>query len=450
MSIKLISTVMGIFLLWSVLLTASAPEEKGKIFPYSYQEKVLKNGLGVIIVPMESSGLVSYYTIARTGSRDEYEPGHSGFAHFFEHMMFRGTKKYPGSLYDKLITEMGADANAYTSNDLTCFYLNFTSRDLEKIMELESDRFQNLWYTEQAFKTEAGTVHGEYLKDLSSPFFALEEKLMDTAFKNHTYKHTTMGFRRDIEAMPTMYKYSKSFFQRYYRPENIVLFIVGDIDPVSTFNLVGKYYGNWGKGYVPPEIPVEPEQKGKRRAEVKFNGKTLPILTIAYKAPAFDPESIGMAACYLMGDLIFGETSDLYKKLVLDEQRVQFISADFSASRDPGLFTIYTMIKKENDIHPIEKEIYSAVKYFQTHKVGKKKLEDIKSNFKYSFLMGLNTPSHVADNLARIIAMTGDIKAVDQLYTSLEKVTPENILNAANEFLIKDKRTIVILKGREK
>ncbi len=450
MSIKLVSTAMSVFLLWGFLLKASAKEEKGKIFPYPYQEKTLKNGLRVIIIPMKSPGLVSYYTIVRTGSRDEYEPGHSGFAHFFEHMMFRGTKKYPGPLYDKLITEMGADANAYTSNDLTCFHLNFTSGDLEKVMELESDRFQHLCYTEQAFKTEAGAVHGEYLKDLSSPFFTLEEKLMDTAFRKHTYKHTTMGFKKDIEAMPAMYEYSKSFFRRYYRPENVVLLIVGDVDPLSTFNLVKKYYGKWEKGYVPPKIPVEPEQNGERRAEVKFNGRTLPILAIAYKSPAFDPENIEMGACYLMGDLIFGETSDLYKKLVLDEQRVQFISADFSASRDPGLFIIYTMIKKEDDIQSVEKEIYSAIKYFQTHKVGKTKLEDIKSNFRYSFLMGLDTPDRVADNVARIIAMTGDIKAVDQLYRNLEKVTPENILDAANKFLIRDKRTVVILKGREK
>ena len=446
MNVKLVFTVI---LLWSALLMAHDSEPKDKIFPYSYQEKILGNDLKVIIIPMESSELVSYYTIVRTGSRDEYEPGHSGFAHFFEHMMFRGTKKYPGSLYDKLVTEMGADANAYTSNDLTCFHLNFTSQDLEKVMKLESDRFQNLWYTEQAFKTEAGAVHGEYLKDLSSPFFVLEEKLMDTAFKKHTYKHTTMGFKKDIEAMPAMYEYSKSFFQRYYRPENVVLLIVGDVDPVSTFSLVKKYYGKWKKGYVPPKIPVEPEQNKERRAKVKFNGRTLPILTIAYKAPAFNPQSIEMAACYLMGDLIFGETSELYKKLVLDEQRVQFISADFSASRDPGLFTIYTMIKKENDIHPVEKEIYSAIKYSQTHKVGTKKLENIKSNFKYSFLMGLDTPSHVADNITRIIAMTGEIKAVDQFYSSLEKVTPEDILNAANKFLVKNKRTVVILKGKE-
>ncbi|MDZ7342309.1 MAG: insulinase family protein, partial [candidate division KSB1 bacterium] len=260
-----------------VTAIARTPEAAPGIFPYQYQEQILDNGLKVILIPMDSPGLVAYYSIVRTGSRDEYEPGHTGFAHFFEHMMFRGTKKYPGSVYDKLMTEMGADANAYTSDDITCYHLNFAAEDLEKVMELESDRFQNLFYEEQAFKTEAGAVHGEYLKGLSSPYFLLSEKLMDTAFDVHTYKHTTIGFRQDIEAMPTMYDYSRSFFNRYYRPENVVLLIVGDINPATTMPLVQKYYGNWQKGYVPPQVPVEPEQQGERTASVTYNGQTLPI-----------------------------------------------------------------------------------------------------------------------------------------------------------------------------
>lgn len=286
---KPVSLILLLLALLQSAVMGRTPKNSTGIFPYPYYEQVLDNGLKVIIIPMETPGLVAYYSVVRTGSRDEYEPGHSGFAHFFEHMMFRGTKKYPGSVYDRLVTEMGADANAYTSDDLTCYHLNFATEDLEKVMELESDRFQNLFYEEQAFKTEAGAVHGEYLKGLSSPYFLLSEKLMDTAFDVHTYKHTTIGFRQDIEAMPTMYDYSRSFFNRYYRPENVVLLIVGDIDPAATMELVHQYYGNWQKGFVPPQVPVEPEQQGERTASVVYNGQTLPILCIAYKSLAFDP-----------------------------------------------------------------------------------------------------------------------------------------------------------------
>ena len=166
----------------------------------------------------------------RTGSRDEYEPGRSGFAHFFEHMMFRGTERYPSELYQKKLAEMGANANAYTTDDHTAYHISMTAEDLEQVLDLESDRFQNLSYPEVAFQTEAGAVYGEYRKSRTDPMFTLYESLMATAFEQHTYGHTTLGYERDIAAMPTLYEYSRNFFRRYYRPENTVLFIAGDVD----------------------------------------------------------------------------------------------------------------------------------------------------------------------------------------------------------------------------
>ena len=128
------------------------------IFPYAVHKETLPNGFTAVLIPMESPGLVAYYSVVRTGSRDEVEPGKSGFAHFFEHMMFRGTKKYPASVYDSVITSIGADANASTTDDFTVYHLNFAKEDLEKVVEMESDRFQNLFYEKSAFQTEAGAV----------------------------------------------------------------------------------------------------------------------------------------------------------------------------------------------------------------------------------------------------------------------------------------------------
>ena len=179
------------------------------VFPYPYQQQVLTNGLKVIVVPMESPGQVAYYSVVRTGSRDEVEEGKSGFAHFFEHMMFRGTKKFPSAVYEGIVTRIGASANAYTSDDLTAYHLKFGSEDLERVMEIESDRFQNLSYSESAFQTEAGAVYGEYRKSITSPFAWLREKMMDLAYDVHTYKHTTIGFERDIKIMPQQFEYSR-------------------------------------------------------------------------------------------------------------------------------------------------------------------------------------------------------------------------------------------------
>jgi len=118
------------------LLFAGTVAMTKTIFPYTTYKEVLPNGLTAILIPMESPGLVAYYSVVRTGSRDEYEPGKSGFAHFFEHMMFRGTKRHPGSVYDSLITGIGADANAYTTDDYKAYHLNYATEDLEKVVDL--------------------------------------------------------------------------------------------------------------------------------------------------------------------------------------------------------------------------------------------------------------------------------------------------------------------------
>lgn len=437
-------TMLGLLVMVGLMHTEAA----AKVFPYDYSESKLDNGLTVVVVPMESPGLVAYYSIVRTGSRDEFEPGHSGFAHFFEHMMFRGTKKYPGDVYDKLVTEMGANANAFTSSDVTCYYLQISSEDLEKTMELESDRFQNLWYEEEAFKTEAGAVYGEYRKSISSAGFVLYETMMNTAFDKHTYKHTTIGFEADIKAMPTMYQYSLDFFKRHYRPENVVLLIVGDVKTEPTLEMVKKYYSGWAPGYQAPPIPVEPEQTAARNVKASFDGKTLPMIGIGYKAPAYKPTDMLPAASLLLGDLAFGETSDLYKKLVLDEQRVQYVSGGSGLSRDPDLFTINTMVKDPADVAAVEEEIYKAIEQFRTTKVDEQRLADVKSNTKYSYLMGLETPAGVARSLISQLAITGAMSSVDTFYETLNKVTADDIMNAAKQVLVPEKRTVVLVEGK--
>ncbi len=417
------------------------------IFPYAYRKETLPNGLTVIMIPVESPGLVAYYSVVRTGSRDEVEPGKSGFAHFFEHMMFRGTTKYPAAVYDSIMTSIGADANAYTTDDYTAYHLNFAKEDLEKVIELESDRFQNLSYGEPAFQTEAGAVYGEYRKSLMSPFARLNEKMQDMAYDVHTYKHTTIGFEADIKAMPQGYEYSKSFFKRFYRPDNVVILISGDIDTAGTLRLIRKYYAAWEKGYTPPAVMPEPPQKAERSSQVSYQGKTLPIIDIAYKGAAFDPDSREYVAAQLLGELAFGENSDLYKRLVIQEQKVQRLAADIPMNRDVPLFEIYSMVKKEEDLGSVRDEVYRTIEHFKTQPVEQKKLSDLKRRTRYEFLMGLDTPDNVAGGLARIVAVTGGIEAVDRLYNTVDAVTTQDIMAAAQKFFIPEQRNVVILKG---
>jgi len=436
-------------LLALVLLTlpASAQPPAASIFPYQTVTETLDNGLEVILIPMSSGGLVAYWTVVRTGSRDEFETGRTGFAHFFEHMMFRGTERFPASVYNAKVTEIGADANAFTSDDLTAFHLSITKDDLDTVMDLESDRFQKLDYPEALFRTEAGAVYGEYRKNRASPFFTLFEALQAAAFTTHTYGHTAMGYEDDIKRMPELYDYSRGFFSRYYRPENVVLLIVGDLDPDATLDKVRAQYGAWPRGYQAPEIKPEPEQTKERRIQVAYAGSSLPILGLGYKVPAFKPDDRTYVAVDVLGDLLFGETSPLHKKLVLDEQVVEFLFANLTPNRDPSLMSITARVKDPEKVDYVLAEIDRTIEEAREKAVDAKRLAELKARRKYGFLMNLSTPSQVAGALARYIAVTGGIEAIDQVFATLNQITPADIQEAARTYLIPTRRTIAVLRG---
>ncbi len=426
---------------------ATAQQAEPEIFPYQTTVETLDNGLTVILVPMSSGGLLTYWTIVRTGARDEVEPGRTGFAHFFEHMMFRGTEKYPAEAYIDLTTRIGADLNAFTSDDMTAYHLNIAADDLETVMEIESDRFLNLAYPEEMFKTEAGAVYGEYRKNRTSPFFTIYEAIYKAAFERHTYGHTAMGYEQDIAAMPTLFDYSKGFFSRFYRPENAVLLIAGSIDTAATMALARKYYGPWQAGYQAPAVPVEPPQTAERRIDVAYQGQSLPIVWIGYKSTAFDPRDAGQMGAALLCELAFGETSEIYKKLVIDEQVIEFITADFNFNRDPGLIDVYARVKDPDKVDYVLSEIDRVVARAQAAPPDATRLENLQSRLKYDFLMNLDTPAHVARRLVRLIAVTGGIDAADELYRAYDRVTPADVQTAAREYFIAEKRTVAVLKG---
>jgi len=428
-------------------LSAFAPNTttQAGTFPYEVHRHSLDNGLKVLLIPMPSDGLVSYWTVVRTGSRDEVEEGVTGFAHFFEHMMFHGSEKYPGAVYDGIVASMGAGVNAYTTDDLTAYHLGITRDDLPTAIEIESDRFQNLRYDEAEFKTEAGAVYGEYRKGRTSPFRVLYEAVSERAFDVHTYKHTTIGFEEDIKNMPQQYEYSKSFFRRFYRPDNVVVLVTGDFDPAPTFRLIEEAYGPWKPGYEAPKIPVEPEQTAQRRMRVPFEGRTLPTLSISFKGERLLPDDRTMVAATLIGELAFGKTSELYRKLVLSEQRLQRLSGRFGLHRDPGLWNVSAQVKEPADVASVEGEIWSAIDRLQRQPVDQAQLDAVRSHMKFAFLSGLSTPGAVASQLARYVALTGDVTVVDTLWDTYEQVTPEDVRQAAQRYLTPQRSTVAVL-----
>ncbi|MEM1182606.1 MAG: pitrilysin family protein [Acidobacteriota bacterium] len=419
----------------------------GGILPFDPTIETLDNGLQVILIPMPADGLVSYWTVVRTGARDEVEEGRTGFAHFFEHMMFRGTEKYPAEVFNEKITLIGANSNAYTSTDLTAYYATFAAKDLELVIDLESDRFQNLLFSEEVFKTEAGAVYGEYRKNRASPFFTIYEALRGAAFSEHTYGHTPMGYVEDIKKMPEAFDYSKTFFQRFYRPENCIVMIAGDFDVVKTLDLIKRYYGPWQSGYQAPAVPPEPEQTEEIRIDVPYPGSTLPMMWMAYKAPAYDPADPVQVASFVLAELGFGQTSDLYRQLVLEEQLVVSLSASASSSRDPGLFDIITRVKDPAKLGDVEAAIDGAIAQFQSTPPSAEDVAKVRSRLKYSFLMGLDTPGNVAGGFASLLGVTGDLGSIDTFYATLAEVTPEHVQQAAEQYLQESRRTVATLQG---
>lgn len=427
------------------VLAAASPGLSGKVFPYPINQTVLDNGLKIISIPFDSPGIISYYTVVRTGSRNEVEPGHSGFAHFFEHMMFRGTEKYSSEKYNDVLKSIGADNNAFTTDDYTAYHTLASSAALETIMDLESDRFMNLKYSEEAFKTEAGAILGEYNKNYSSPFMTIFERLRDAAYERHTYKHTTMGFLKDINDMPNQYQYSLTFFDRWYRPEHCAVIVVGDIDHSRLLTLARKYYGNWKRGSYKLDVPLDPEQTAEKFVALPWKAETLPILSIGYHGPAFSDTKIDMPAIDLLSQVLFSQTSDLYRKLVIEEQAVEFVQGGEQDSRDPGLFQVFTRIKDPKNIDHVRDEIYAAIEKAKTTPVPAKQLDEIKSFMRYSYAMGLDNADVIARSVTHYVQVSGDPEAVNRVYALYDQVTPADIMMVANKYFSPNNRTVVLL-----
>ena len=417
-----------------------------KVFPYEYSQEDLPNGLRLITVPTDYANIVAVYIVVQTGSRNEVEPGHTGFAHLFEHLMFRGTQQYPQEKYNQTMNRIGASSNASTSDDLTIYQTTFSKEDLGTVLAMEADRFQHLKYAEPEFKTESLAVLGEYNKNSSSPFSKLNEVMHDTAFDKHTYKHTTMGFLKDIQDMPNQYEYSLKFFDRYYRPEYTTIIVVGDVKAKAVRAMVDKYWGDWKRGSYKPEIPVEPEQNGPRTAHVDWPSPTLPIVSVGFKVPAYNDATKPTAALDALAYVAFSNTSDLYQKLVVQEQKADAIFGNAPSSVDPSLFEITARVKKAEDVEYVRDRILETVKAFQEKPVDTARLDTVRKRLRYQVALSMDNSDTIAQILAYYVGLKRTPETMNALYDQYAKLTPEDVQQAA-KLLSEKGRTMVTLTG---
>ena len=437
-----------------ILLTlACAPGEKDGgqddgVFPYTVHQKALPNGLNVVTVPYESPGIASFYIIVRAGSREEVEQGKTGFAHFFEHMMFRGTDKYPTDVYNEELKSIGAAANANTWLDRTVYHMTGNAEMLDKMFEMEADRFQNLNYSVHGFKTEAGAVKGEYTKNYASPMMQLNEKTVDVAFDNHTYKHTTMGFWDDVVDMPNQYEYSLLFFDRFYRPEYSTILVVGDVTADLVNDLAEKYFGEWERGSYVPEIPVEPEQTETRFAHIQ-NANFPPYISLNYKSPAFNPDSKESASLSVISQILFSQKSELYKKLVIEERKCRYLGGGAMFTRDPYLFSVRSSLHNPEDMQLVKDEVIKSIQGLIDNGVDPKVLSDTKSHVKYDFATGLDSSTSIAEVLSYSIWATGDPEAFGRFFNLIETISVQDLQETAKKYFIPEHLTISTISPEE-
>ncbi len=411
--------------------------------PYTIDD--LKNGLRLITVPTEHPNLVALYIVVQTGSRNEIEPGKSGFAHLFEHMMFRGSEHYTAGQRDAILKRAGADSNAYTSDDRTVYHEVFAKEDLDRIMELEADRFQRLKYSPEGYKTETQAVLGEYNKNSANPQEKLFEVLRATAFREHTYRHTTMGFLQDIENMPQEFDYSLEFYRRYYRPEYTTIILAGDLTHQRALELTQKYFGDWQRGNYSAKIPTEPPQSKALTAHIDWPSPTLPQLFVAFHGPAYSEEKPDKAALDLLALIAFGDNSDLYQQLVLIEQKVDELTVGFDDLMDPEMFSIFVRIKDPKDLDYVKDQILAVCRRYTNELAPRERLEGTRSHLRYGTALALNSSEAIANFLAPYVALRRSPETIDKVFALYNRITPEQIRDTAARYFTESNRTIVTL-----
>ncbi len=444
---KLLLVFCALFLASAVINTNA--QQARKVLPYQYKVDDLANGLRVVTVPTDYPNLVSVYTVVQAGSRNEVEKNRSGYAHFFEHLMFRGSENYAPGMFDEVMKKAGASSNAYTSDDRTVYHETFAKEDLDAVLKLEADRFQRLKFTPEQFKTEAGAVRGEYDKNSSAPTFKMYEVLRETAFNNHTYSHTTMGYIADIKDYPNQYDYALQFFNRFYRPENTTIIVVGDINQADVLQKIKQYYGGWERGDFKQLIPVEPLQKQARSKHIDWESQTLPYVMVAYRAPAFSETEKDKAALDLLSAIAFGENSDIYQKLVLEQQKAVYVAPDFDNHIDPELFTVTAQVKDVKDLNFVRDEIIKTYKRFTTEKISQKQLDETRSRIRYGFSMAMNSNDAIAGTLAAFVALRRSPETIDKVFAMYDSITTEDIRFYAEKYFKDNNQTVVTLATKK-
>ena len=405
----------------------------------------LPNGLKVVVWPDRDIPNVAMYTWYRVGSRNE-RPGITGISHFFEHMMFNGTKTRPPGEFDRVMEASGGRNNAYTSSDVTVYQNWFPSSVTGLIFDLESDRMRNLDFNPEKVESERGVVYSERRSSIDNDNFGtLIEQMQATAYVAHPYQIPTLGWPSDIEGWKVADL--QDYYHQYYAPNNAVMFIVGDVDPEAVFKLADRYLAAIPAQPAPPAVTTrEPAQLGERRIRIEREAQT-PLLAMAWHTAATaDREARVMEV--LLSILGSGNSSRLYQRIVEREQAAVDVGTQFDAGFDPGLAWVYAVVPPGGDVSRTERLIDEEIARLAQDGPTPVELAKARNQALAGFWRGLETISGKAQALGEYEVLHGDYRKLFGAPAEYESITAADVKAAAATVLRRENRTVGVLEAK--
>lgn len=409
----------------------------------------LKNGLTVILKEMHHAPVASFFIWYRVGSRNE-KPGITGSAHWCEHMMFKGTEKFPPGTLDQTVSREGGRWNAFTWLDYTGYYETLPADRIELSLQIESDRMVNAIMSEEETESERTVILAERQMYENQPMFQLHEEQQAAAFRVHPYHHETIGDEVDLKSMTRDDLYT--FYRRHYAPNNATVVVVGDFEQADMLAKVESYFGGLEPAETPDPITrVEPPQRGERTVMVNGSGETSYLL-VSYKAPpAASPDFFPLAllnaalsgggSLGMMGSSTTNKSSRLYRNLVATETAIS-ISASLTPTIDPFLYNITAILHPSKTMDELESALDAEIERLATEPITQDELNRALKRAKVSFAQASESISGQARMLGMAETVVGDYRWFENALEQLAAVTLEDIERVRATYLRPSNRTI--------
>lgn len=410
--------------------------------PVKFQEKTLPNGLRVLSAVDHSSPTVAIQVWYHVGSKDD-PPGRSGFAHLFEHIMFKATRNMKSEMLDRLTEDVGGFNNAFTNSDVTVYYEVVPSNYLETLLWAEADRLSGLTVDEPNFKFERSVVEEEYRQTyLAPPYGMLQYLVEQQSFTTDPYKRPTIGSIEDLDAASI--ENVRAFHDTFYRPDNATLVVVGDFEPKQLDAWVDKYLAPIPRPTLPlPRVNVkEPERTAERRITHQAPNVPLPAIALTYLTPSDkspDAEPLQVAAT-ILGE---GDSSRLYKSLIYEQQVAQSADAITDLREDAGVFYFNLVLASEKKPEDVERALLAEVKKMQDAPVSLAELNKAKNQLVTNELRERETSNGTALGLGECAVLLGDPNRINTDLARLQAVTAADVQRVMKKYFNANNRLVI-------